>query len=82
MSRHSLHMPLTTMAVRHRLVKPRTLVLSPLGWGSLGELRRRGMARTQVDMLIAATALGQRLPLVAHNVRDRDPAAGRDLAAA
>ncbi|MGV8038820.1 MAG: type II toxin-antitoxin system VapC family toxin [Thermoanaerobaculaceae bacterium] len=57
------------MAVRHRLVKPRTLVLSPLGWGSLGELRRRGMARTQVDMLIAATALGQRLPLVAHNVR-------------
>jgi len=27
------------------------------------------MARNQVDMLIAAIALGQRLPLVARNVR-------------
>jgi predicted nucleic acid-binding protein len=35
-----------------------------------GDLRRRGIARTQADMLIAATALGHRLPVVTRNVRD------------
>jgi toxin FitB len=35
-----------------------------------GELRRQGLARTQADMLIAATALEHRMPVVTRNVRD------------
>lgn len=35
-----------------------------------GDLRRRGVTRTQADMLIAATALEHRLPVVTRNVRD------------
>lgn len=35
-----------------------------------GDLRRRGLARTQADMFIAATALEHRLPIVTRNVRD------------
>lgn len=35
-----------------------------------GDLRRRGVTRTQADMLIAATALEHRLPVVTRIVRD------------
>jgi len=34
------------------------------------DLRRRGLIRTQADMLIAATALEHRLPVVTRDVRD------------
>ena len=35
-----------------------------------GDLRRRGLVRTQADLLIAATALIHGLPLVTRNERD------------
>ena len=55
---------------RHCDVLPVTLEIARRAGESRGRLKVRGLARTQADMLIAATAETHRLTLVTRNVRD------------
>jgi toxin FitB len=61
---------IATLIAEHCTILPVTAEIAGRAGRLRGDLRRRGIARTQADLLIAATALAHRLPLVTRTVRD------------